>query len=83
MAFHNPDPKIREIERDNARLRARFFAELFGGAWRALRRVLLHRRVQQPCGPCMEAEGASHDTSSAKCKHLKFTRLSPRQMNER
>ncbi len=25
MAFHNPDPKIREIERDNARLRAKFF----------------------------------------------------------
>ena len=37
MAFHNPDPKIREIERDNARLRAEFFAELFGGAWRVFR----------------------------------------------
>ena len=45
MAFHNPDPKIREIERDNARLRAEFFAELFGGAWRVFRRVLLGGRM--------------------------------------
>jgi hypothetical protein len=64
MAFHNPDPKMREIERDNARLRARFFAELFGGALRVFRRTLLRRRVRQPCGPCMEADGASHDASN-------------------
>ncbi|MCC5882642.1 MAG: hypothetical protein JJU25_08405 [Halomonas sp.] len=40
MAFHNPDPKMRDIERRNARLRAAFFAKLFGGAWRGFRKAL-------------------------------------------
>ncbi len=54
MAFHNPDPKIREIERDNARLRAEFFAELFGGAWRVFRRVLFRCRVRPPRVCCLK-----------------------------
>lgn len=73
MAFHNPDPKIREIERDNARLRAKFFTELFGGAWRLFRRVLLHRRVRQPCARCMETERVPHedpDQRSANCSQV-------------
>ncbi|MCE8043942.1 hypothetical protein HOP60_17455 [Halomonas daqingensis] len=41
MAFHNPDPKMREIERRNARLRAEFFAKLFGGARRGFRKAML------------------------------------------
>ena len=40
MAFHNPDPKMRDIERRNARLRAAFFAKLFGGAWRGFRKAM-------------------------------------------
>ncbi|HAC29121.1 MAG TPA: hypothetical protein DCF82_15115, partial [Marinobacter hydrocarbonoclasticus] len=63
MAFHNPDPKIREIERDNARLRAEFFAELFGGAWRVFRRVLLRCRVRQPRVCCLKTECAPHENS--------------------
>ncbi|MBB3189994.1 hypothetical protein FHR94_001218 [Halomonas cerina] len=38
MAFHNPNPKIREIEQRNARLRAEFFAKLFRGSWRGIRK---------------------------------------------
>ncbi|WP_417329587.1 hypothetical protein [Halomonas cupida] len=41
MAFHNPDPKMRAIEQRNARLRARLFARLLGGAWRGLRQGIL------------------------------------------
>ncbi|GGY07850.1 hypothetical protein GCM10007160_39080 [Litchfieldella qijiaojingensis] len=52
MAFHNPDPKMREIEQRNARLRAGFFAKLFGGAWRGFRKALsrprFRRRRRQP-----------------------------------
>lgn len=73
MAFHNPDPKIREIERDNARLRAKFFAELFGGAWRVFRRVLLRCRVRQPRVCCMKTECAPHENSaqrSASCSQV-------------
>jgi hypothetical protein len=40
MAFHNPDPKMRDIERRNARLRAAFFAKLFGSARRGFRKAL-------------------------------------------
>jgi len=70
MAFHNPDPKMREIERDNARLRARFFAELFGGALRVFRRTLLRRRVRRSRVRCRETERVFHDTPdqlSANC----------------
>ena len=42
MAFHNPDPKMRDIERRNARLRAAFFAKLFAGAKRGFRTALLN-----------------------------------------
>ncbi|MCH4565574.1 MULTISPECIES: hypothetical protein [Halomonas] len=41
MAFHNPNPKIRALEQRNARLRAKLFARLFGGAWRGLRKTIL------------------------------------------
>lgn len=34
MAFHNPDPKLRKLEQQNARLRAETFAWLFGAMWR-------------------------------------------------
>jgi hypothetical protein len=51
MAFHNPDPKLRAIELENARLRAQAFARLFhllrrgfATALRALARGGLRRR---------------------------------------
>jgi hypothetical protein len=51
MAFHNPDPKLRAIELENARLRAQAFAWLFrqlrrgfAAALRALARGGLRRR---------------------------------------
>ncbi|WP_161599014.1 hypothetical protein [Aidingimonas lacisalsi] len=47
MAFHNPNPKIREIEQRNARLRAGLFAKLFGGAWRGCRRALSRLRFRR------------------------------------
>ncbi|MGY6566105.1 MAG: hypothetical protein ACXIU5_15300 [Halomonadaceae bacterium] len=54
MAFHNPDPKMRDIERRNARLRAAFFAKLFDSARRGLRKALsclrLRRRQRQHRG---------------------------------
>ncbi|WP_176761463.1 hypothetical protein [Billgrantia gudaonensis] len=54
MAFHNPDPKMREIEQRNARLRAGFFAKLLGGAWRWISQRLVaplsRQRRRQPRG---------------------------------
>ncbi len=52
MAFHNPDPKMRDIERRNARLRAAFFAKLFGSTWRGFRKALSYlpfrrRRIER------------------------------------
>ncbi|ATJ83728.1 hypothetical protein BEI_2741 [Halomonas beimenensis] len=47
MAFHDPNPKVREIERQNARLRAAFFARLFRGAWWKLRTGLLRLRFRR------------------------------------
>ncbi|WP_157955218.1 hypothetical protein [Halomonas denitrificans] len=50
MAFHNPDPKMRELEQRNAQLRAAFFAKVFRGAWRGLRRgVRWLARVRPGC----------------------------------
>jgi hypothetical protein len=34
MAFHNPDPKLRKLEQQNARIRAETTARLFGALWR-------------------------------------------------
>lgn len=47
MAFHNPDPRMREIELRNARLRAGLFAKLFGGACRGLRKALSRPRSRR------------------------------------
>ena len=47
MAFHNPDPKMRDIELRNARLRAEFFAKLFGAARRGLRKALSCLRLRR------------------------------------
>ena len=47
MAFHNPDPKMRKIERRNARLRAEFFARLFGSACRGFRKALSCLRLRR------------------------------------
>ncbi|MDT8894316.1 hypothetical protein RSO41_06570 [Halomonas sp. I1] len=47
MAFHNPDPRIREIEQHNARLRAGLFAKLFGGAWRGFRKAVPYLRSRR------------------------------------
>ncbi|MCC5809453.1 MAG: hypothetical protein JJU06_03685 [Ectothiorhodospiraceae bacterium] len=46
MAFHTPDPKLRELELRNARLRAQVFAQLFGGLWRRLKRLVGRGRHQ-------------------------------------
>ena len=34
MAFHNPDPKLREIELKNAELRSAAFSRLYRFVWR-------------------------------------------------
>lgn len=37
MAFHNPDPKMRDIEKRNAAARAALYRRI----WRALRKVVM------------------------------------------
>lgn len=49
MAFHNPDPKLQALERQNARLRAAAFAMLFRALWRRLKG--LPARLRQPRRP--------------------------------
>jgi hypothetical protein len=48
MAFHNPNPKLRKLEQQNARLRAETFAWLFGTLWgksvNGVRRLVLRCR---------------------------------------
>ena len=44
MAFHNPDPKLRELEKLNARHRAETFALLFRALGSRFRR--LFRRIK-------------------------------------
>lgn len=34
MAFHNPNPELRKLEQQNARIRAETTAWLFGALWR-------------------------------------------------
>lgn len=70
MAFHNPDPKMREIERNNARLRAKFFNELFGRAWRVLHRVLSRFGIRQRCRRKLETEGVSHEPSKQRSANV-------------
>ncbi len=50
MAFHTPDPKLREVELQNARHRAAAFAWLFGCIWRGLKRLAGVRRASDEAG---------------------------------
>ncbi|KEF31000.1 hypothetical protein D777_02153 [Marinobacter nitratireducens] len=40
MAFHNPDPKLREIELENARLRSAMFSRVYRRIGRFLMRLM-------------------------------------------
>ncbi len=51
MAFHNPDPKLRKIEKKNAEIRAAVFSRFYGSAWRFLVRSvtrIAHRFKKSP-----------------------------------
>ena len=49
MAFHNPDPKLREIELKNAEIRAAVFSRFYRSVWRFLAHsvVSIARRIKR------------------------------------
>jgi hypothetical protein len=72
MAFHNPDPKLRAIELQNARLRAQAFAWLFCRLRRGFVAVLCALacgRLRLPgAGRGVAAPGAPAPRRPRRCK---------------